>query len=333
MTGMRQRLQRGVILLAAAAFLVGLLAPSGAAALTKVKVGSSPLISYAPIFVAIEKGFYKEEGLEVELINFASGAKMISALATGDIQVAAGSASAGLFNSIAKGADFRIVADKGQIRPGYGFVQLIIRKDLLDSGAIKDVQDLAGRRVASHAKGIINDYILHYIAKNKGLDVSKVNLVYMAPPKIFQALQTKSIDAAVTVEPWTVRAEKEGVAVRFLPADKIPELQKLQVAEILYSGKFIREEEEVGRKFMRAYLKGIKYFNARGMQENEMLDIIGKYTKVPQEMIKASIPFYLDNDGKVLVESVSALQDYFFDQGFIKQKLPMEKVVDLRFLK
>lgn len=333
MTRITQRFQAGCIALTALTFLLGVLAPGAAAQLTKVKVGSSPLVSYAPIFVAIEKGFYKEEGLEVELINFDSGAKMNSALATGDIQVAAGSASAGLFNSIAKGSDFRIVADKGQIRPGYGFVQLIIRKDLLDSGAIKDVQDLAGRRVASHAKGIINDYILHYIAKHKGLDVSKVNLVYMAPPKIFLALQTKSIDAAVTVEPWTVRAEKEGFAVRFLPADKVPELQKLQVAEILYSGKFIREQEEVGHKFMRAYLKGIKYFNARGMQENEMLDIIGKYTKVPRDMIKASIPFYLDNDGKVLVESVAALQDFFFERGFITEKVPMEKVVDLRFLK
>lgn len=320
----------GVVL---ALVLLVSLTPAAAPAQGVIKVGILPLISYAPIYVAVEKGFFKEEGLEVELIRFASGAKMMAPLATGEIQVASGSASAGLFNSIAKGADFRIVADKGQIRPGHGFVQLIVRKDLLDSGAVKSVKDLEGRTVANHARGIINDYILYAIEKERGLDRSKLNLVYMEPPKIYAALKSKAIDAAVTVEPWTVRAEMEGLAVRYIYADQLALVREMQIAEIFYSGKFIREQEAAARKFMKVYLRGIRYFKERGLKNDEIVTIIEKYTKVPRNMISASTPFYLDNDGKVLVESIEKLQDFFYEEGLVKQKLPMDKVVDLRFLK
>src|SRR6516164_9051479 len=109
------------------------LGPSMARAqLDTVKLGDLAAISNAAIYIAIEKGFFKEQGVNTEISNFASAAKMVPALVVGELEVSVGSASAGLFNAIAEKAPFRIVADKGQAREGYGFSLLAVRKDLVD---------------------------------------------------------------------------------------------------------------------------------------------------------------------------------------------------------
>ena len=96
-----------------------------------VKLGDLAAISNAAIYIAIEKGFFKEQGVNTEISNFASAAKMVPALVVGELEVSVGSASAGLFNAVAEKAPFRIVADKGQTREGYGFSLLAVRKDLV----------------------------------------------------------------------------------------------------------------------------------------------------------------------------------------------------------
>ncbi|HEY3190693.1 MAG TPA: ABC transporter substrate-binding protein, partial [Solirubrobacteraceae bacterium] len=106
-----------------------------------VKVGDLPALSTAAFYVAIDKGFFAERGLRIETEIFASAGKMTPALATGHIEVATGAPSAGLFNSMASGAGFKIVADKGQVRPGFNGTLLTVRKDLVESGQVKSARD------------------------------------------------------------------------------------------------------------------------------------------------------------------------------------------------
>ena len=111
-----------------------LLGPSAGRAQTEtVKLGDLAAISNAAVYIAVEKGFFKEQGINTEITNFASAAKQVPALVAGELEVSVGSASAGLFNAVAQQAPFRIVADKGQAREGHGFSLLTVRKDLLDS--------------------------------------------------------------------------------------------------------------------------------------------------------------------------------------------------------
>src|SRR5260370_31429767 len=145
---------------AAAALFLVVLAPWPVLADETVRVGDLPAISNAGIYVAIGQGFFKEEGVVVERARSAPGAKMIAPLATGQLDVAIGTPSAALYNSIASGMDFRIVADKGQQRLGYSFVPLVVRKDLWESGRVRSVKDLKGLKVASGAMGINLGYFL-----------------------------------------------------------------------------------------------------------------------------------------------------------------------------
>ena len=200
--------------------LLVLLPSLALAQLETVKLGDLSAISNAAIYIAIEKGFFKEQGINTEITNFDSAAKQVPALVAGELEVSVGSASAGLFNAVAEKAPFRIVADKGQAREGYGFSLLAVRKDLVDSGQVKTFKDLKGKKIAILAKGNVQHYLAGKMAEEVGLTINDVELTSLGAPNQVTAFETKAIDAAYVVEPWAARFAERGVAVRFRTPDR-----------------------------------------------------------------------------------------------------------------
>jgi NitT/TauT family transport system substrate-binding protein len=297
-----------------------------------VKLGDLSAISNAAIYIAVEKGFFKEQGVNVEISNFASAAKMVPALVAGELEVSVGSASAGLFNAVAQQAPFRIVADKGQAREGYGFSLLAVRKDLLDSGQVKTFRDLKGKKIAILAKGNIQHYLVGKMAEEVGLTINDVELSFLTAPNQVTAFETKAIDAAYAVEPWVARFTERGVAVQFRTPDQVKGLGPVQVGVIIYSGKFINERRPVAQRWMNAYLKAAELFHTKGTKDPEIATILEKYTKVPAKVIQAAIPPYQDPNGKVLRENLADQAQWFASNG-MQQKVSIENALDLSFLK
>jgi NitT/TauT family transport system substrate-binding protein len=320
----------------ALAVLAGLAAWPIAAAWAQeeaVKVDDRRAISNAGIYIAIEHGYFKELGLRNELIFFASAAKTLPALTAGELDVSAGAPSAGLFNAIAQGAPFRIVADKGQVRAGTGFNMLVVRKDLVDSGQVKSVQDLKGRKVALFAKGITQDYVLGKMAEEVGLTIKDFDITYMAAPNQITALETKAIDAAVTVEPWAANFQERGLAVRFRTPDQVRGLTPYQTAVIIYSGSFMKERRAAAQRWMDAYLRGCREYVEKGPNDPQVLAILEKFTRVPARAIKASIPYHQDPKGKLAMDSLADQIAWFVANGFMPEKIPVERAVDQSFLR
>ena len=311
--------------------VVALAAPAGAA--DTVKLGDLPAISNAGIYIAIEKGYFQERGVAVDIERFASAGKMTAPLATGQLDVSVGSPSAGLFNAIAGGMDFKIVADKGQVRPGYNFIPLIVRKDLVDSGKVKTLKDLKGLKIANGAKGINLDYFLAKMLEHVGLGYDAVDVVYMSYPDGVKALASRAVDAAFAPEPWGAQAEKEKIGTRLFVTEDVPALATFQVAAIMYSGKFIKERPKVARAFMQAYVQGLKLYNSKGgLKDAEIAGILAKHLKLPVETIQATFPVYLDPSGKLRVQDLAAFQDWFHRMGWVKETVAMDRVVDQSFL-
>jgi NitT/TauT family transport system substrate-binding protein len=297
-----------------------------------VKLGDLAAISNAAIYIAAEKGFFKEHGIVTEITSFASAAKMVPALVAGELEVSVGSASAGLFNSVAQQAPFRIVADKGQAREGYGFSLLAVRKDLVESGQVKSFKDLKGKKIAILAKGNIQHYLVGKMAEEAGLTINDVELTFLNAPSQVTAFETKAIDAAYAVEPWPARFAERGVAVPFRTPDKIKGLGPVQVGVIIYSGKFIKERRPVAQRWMAAYLKAAELFHKNGTKDPAVAAILEKYTKVPAKVIQAAIPPYQDPGGKLLVENLADQAQWFASNG-MQQKVDVQNALDLSFLK
>ena len=244
-----------------------------------------------------------------------------------------GSASAGLFNAVAEKAPFRIVADKGQTREGYGFSLLAVRKDLVDSGQVKTFKDLKGKKIAILAKGNIQHYLVGKMAEEVGLTINDVELSFLGAPNQVTAFETKAIDAAYAVEPWVARFTERGVAVRFRTPDQVKGLGPVQVGVIIYSGKFIKERRPVAQRWMNAYLKAAELFHTKGTKDPEIAAILEKYTKVPAKVIQAAIPPYQDPKGQPLRENLADQAQWFASNGMQQQKVSIDSALDLSFLK
>ena len=109
---------------------------------------SGAAVSDGGLLLADEKGYFKEEGLDVEITVLASTPDVYGPLATGQVDIAGTGPNSGFFNAIQRDIPVRIVADKGNVAPGNGFLSLVVRKDLIDSGDFKDLADLKGKTLA-----------------------------------------------------------------------------------------------------------------------------------------------------------------------------------------
>ena len=331
--GVRPRRAESVGALLLLVVLLGFLAPSAQAQEEVVQLGDLLALGNVGVYVAVEKGYFREQGIRNEISTFASAAKAMPALGSGELEVSVGAASAGLFNAIAQGATFRIVADKGQTGPGKGYVYLTVRKDLVDSGQVKTVRDLKGRKVALFAKGIVQDYIMGKMAEEVGLTIKDFDLTYMAAPNQLAAYKAKAIDAAQVNEPWGANFEAEKVAVRFRTPDQVRGLGAVQIGVIMYSGKFIRDRRPVAQRWMDAYIKGCRFFLEKGMRNPEVLAILEKYTKVPAKTIEAAISQHQDPDGRPNLKNLADQIQWLVANGYMPRGIEVEQAVDLSFLR
>ncbi|HEY7675584.1 MAG TPA: ABC transporter substrate-binding protein [Candidatus Methylomirabilis sp.] len=321
---------RWVLSLAAASLWLS--PPAARAQEEVVKLGDLLALGNVGVYAAVEKGYFKEQGIRNEITTFASSAKALPALTAGELEVAVGGASAGLFNAVAQGAGFRIVADKGQTGPGRGYVYLTVRKDLVEEGQVRTVRDLKGRKVAIFAKGSIQDYLMGKMAEEVGLTLRDFDVTYMAAPQQLAAYQAKAIDAAQVNEPWGANFVAQNVAVRFRTPEQVRGLGAVQIGVIIYSGRFIRERRPTAQRWMTAYLKGCRFYVERGIHDPEVLAILEKYTKVPAKTIEAAIPQHQDPEGRPNVASLADQIQWFVTNGYMPKPVTVEQVVDLSFL-
>lgn len=327
-------------ILAAITFVVGLLVAveaSYAEDSVTVRVGTLGAISDAPIFIADKKGFFREEGIAVVMTEFNSAAAMVAPLGTGQLDVGAGSPSAGMYNAVSRNINVRIVADKAQSSPGYGATKLIVRKDLVDIGKFKTLKDLKTLKVAGNAPGVSNTSMLNSMLKSVGLSYSDVTVVNLPFPDHLTALTNKAIDAGATIEPIATLAVEKGVAVQIMRDDEIDPYH--QIATLLYADHFAAKPDLAGH-FMRAYLRGVRFYlkalkdsKLAGETADEVIAILMQYTNVKSaELLRSITPTGMDPNGRVNVASLQKDLDFYASQGLIEGKVDLAKIVDHSFV-
>lgn len=303
-----------------------------------VKIGVNGVVSDAAFFIAERKGFFAKQGIKPELIHFDSGPQMVAPLGTGQIDVAAGASSAGLFNAVARGIGLKIVADKGSAPVGYSYVPIIVRKDLIDDGKVKTYADFKGLKIAEAGKGGTPGPILNEGLKRGGLNYDDVQHVYnLGYPQQVLALANKAIDIGVTAEPAATLAIKKGYAVRFSAPDLYP---NQQIAVLLYGDQFIKSRSDVATKFMVAYLEGVRFYNGAlkdghfsGPNARELIDILVEYTKFKDRALYADMtPNGCNPDGYVDLPSLTKDYGFYKAHGYLEGSTTVGALVDHSFV-
>jgi NitT/TauT family transport system substrate-binding protein len=319
------------------AFSAVMLASSNVMAQSTVNIGVIGATSDAAFYIADRKGYFKAEGIDANITNFKNSAEMIAPLGSGQLDVAAGATAAGLYNSVGRGIDIKIVADKGSMPRGYGYMPLLVRKDLIESGKFKGLKDMKGLKVGSQSPGGAALSTLNEALKKGGVAYKDVELVYMGHAQLAFALQNKALDAAFVTEPSATRAVQNGSAVRFAEGDDVYPGQQLAV--VLYGGHFVKSKPELAKKVMRAYIRAARDYNdalkdgkLAGPNADEIISILVQSTpEKDQKIYREMIANGTHPDGKVDVASIKKDYQFFKEQGLLTAEVDVDKVVDLSF--
>lgn len=335
----RQALRQGLALAGAGLAHLTLGAPARAQQkLIPVKCGVPNAATDVGYFVAHAKGYFKEEGLDVSFTPFPSAATMIAPLASGELQVGAGGPSAGLYNAISRGMDIRIVADKSKNVVNRGSQKLLVRKALVESGRVKTLADLKGLKFANGAPGSSASSVIYKVLQKAGLEASDITEVSMSFPQQVAALESGAIDFAMPPDPATTLALNRGVAVSLLNGWDVYPVH--QIAVTLYSGRFATQQPDAARRFMRAFLKGVRYHNDAlnekgefsGAKGDEVVKILTEYGPFKDPALYRSfILAFCDPDGGLHMESLKEDIEIFQKLKLLEKPVDINQVVDLSF--
>jgi NitT/TauT family transport system substrate-binding protein len=288
--------------------------------LTKVSVGHVPVTIYAPLFVAVDKGYFAEEGIEVELLPVEGGTENVVQVAAGNFDVAGGGIGAGMLNAVARGVEFEIAAPLHTERPPLTS-PFVVSKKRYDSGELTKMSDLKGKKVSTNAKGAATEYWLWKALQQGGLDFPDVEVLGVGFREVAPALENGSLDGAILGEPLATLAEDQGLVAR-LSEDFI---EGFTPTVIYFNKDWSTKHPELAQGFIKAFLRGARDLNGDQWYSDENLTIIEKYTKVPADVVKRANRSYHDPNGVVPLADLMELQRFFRSQG----ELSYDEDIDL----
>ncbi len=283
--------------------------PEGA---TEVRFGYIPVSIFAPIFVAYEKGYFAEYGIDMKLEPLPGGTDMVLLASTGDLDMAVSGVGPAFWNAANQGIGVEVVSP-GHMEGNPVASPLMISKKACEEGTITSVADLAGKRVAVNAPGA-TELWLDLALETGGLSIEDVDLQYMSFPDAVVALDSSSLDASIIGEPLATQAEQQGLAVRLV--SELP-VEDIQPTMIFGNTEWMAENPELAAGVVAGYIRA-----SRDLTENfndpVNLAIIQKYTDVPPELIAASVKPVYSTDGAINVGSLDQLQGFFHERGLLE---------------
>jgi len=326
------------ILGAAAMLLTSCASPSTptgtgtAGSLTTIRVGHTTDLSNAPIYIAEAKGYFADEGVEVQDESITSGATGMSLVAAGQIEVLQAGLSAGYFNIVQQGLALTIVGG-GAVVPdpatagGPVPAGLLVRKELVDDGTVASVADLKGLKVGvPGGPGAALAYYTDEVLRSAGLSLADVQIQNVGVADTETALQSGAIDASIGVEPFATQAVNDGVAVDFAP---VPVGDG--VAAMIYNTDFSSTPAATG--YYRAMVRASCDLVGADAKSPETLSILSEALGVPEDQIAAT-PFYAFEIPPG-VENVEKMQKLWVGNGQTEytELLPIDRLINDSFAK
>lgn len=321
-----------------AATLAGAMLAMSAAARSadSVTVGTGGSASDAPFYIAQDRGYFKDENLDVKLLVLDSGAKVIAPLGTGELDVGSGALSVGFWNALTRGVKFRVVADRGHTERGYYYQSVFMRKELIDSGAMKSLKDLAGKRMGFAAQGVTSLSLLNEAAKSAGFKFEDVTPVYLSFPSQIAAMQNGALDVSFLIEPQATVAASTGYGVRFMNTDDFYPHQQISV--LFYSEKFATERADVAARLMRAWLRGARTYNdaikdghIAGPGADAVVETMAKSFSMDPELVRRMFATAIDPNGDVNAAGIQNDLDFFQKQGWVPGGPKAADFIDVSF--
>ena len=315
---------------AIAVLALGILTTPATAQRATVKIALVPSIPGGSTYIAVDKGYFRDAGLDVTVERIDSLSKAVAFVATNQVQVGQGGINAGYFNAVADGLPLVMTLESGST-PLYH--QIILRPDLKDT--VKTVADLKGRKIGISSPGSTSVYEIGMVLASAGLRLKDVDIKYLSFTQMGPALINGALDAALEVAPFGEIAIEQKMAAGWIdPEDHIKQLPLTNVAYIANTD-WIKQQPDVARRFFVALARaGRDYCQAyhHGPNRAEIIDtmiknkIVADRDQLDKMEWQARSP-----DGRFSLASIESLQNFYKDEAIIDKVAPRDRLVDASF--
>jgi NitT/TauT family transport system substrate-binding protein len=307
--------------------------------LLKARVGVLRLSSSAPVFIAQDKGYFRDAGLDIELKFFDAAQPIAVAVASGDIDFGITAFTAGLYNLAGKGA-LKVIGGMSREKAGYPLIGYFASNNAYAAG-LKTPKDLAGKRIAVTQVGSSFHYSLGLLADKYGLKLSDMKVLPLQSlANAAAALKGETVDAAL-LPASTARKLMDDGGAKLLGwvGDETP----WQLGAVFASPKTLtnrplvtkllaalaRADREYHDVILAAVIDGKAPINEK---TKPLLEIIAKYTNLPLEQVVGNCA-YIDPDGKLDVKNVANQIEWLQAQGFVDKGFTADDIIAKDYVK
>jgi NitT/TauT family transport system substrate-binding protein len=305
----------------------------------KASIGVLRLSSSAPVFIAQDKGYFRDAGLDIDLKFFDAAQPIAVATTSGDIDFGITAFTAGLYNLAGKGT-LKVIGGMSREKAGYPLIGYFASNNAYAAG-LKTPKDLAGKRVAVTQVGSSFHYSLGLLADKYGFKVSDVKIVPLQSlSNAAAALKGETVDAAL-LPVSTARKLMDDGGAKLLGwvGDETP----WQLGAVFASPKTLTNKVLVA-KLLTALVRADREYHdvilaqvsdgkaAINEQTKPLLEIIAKYTNLPVEQVVGNCA-YIDADGKLDVNNVDNQIKWLQAQGFVDKGFDADAIIAKDYVK
>lgn len=288
----------------------------------------------APVYLAEEYGYFAEQGITLNYVQFPSASEVIPSITRGDVDVAAIGINPATLNALAGNFGIKLVADTGTQFPGFPLNIVVVTNEM--AGTIKGPADLKGHKIALTPPGLgtASGFLLSKYLAQGGLTVNDVDVVPLGFPDQVAALTNRSVDVAFMAEPFATQVVKQNIGKMLTGSDTM--LPGYQVTGLLYTDKFMNSSHEVAVGYMVAFLKGVRAymaaFGGNATEQDRVIAVMTKRTDIKDAALwKEIIPTGSSPDGVVDLPSIAAAQAYFKGMGLVQSTPDPATLVNTSF--
>jgi NitT/TauT family transport system substrate-binding protein len=286
----------------------------------RMVVGVSTVnVAFLPIYLTQDKGFFKDEGLDVLVVMFNAGATNLQAMIGGDVQIMAGGVPETVL-ARAGGADIK----------NFWAISNVMPFQIYGSAKLKSLEQSKGKKFAISRFGSLSEFLTRSALKHSGVDPKDVTMLQIgATPARFTTLASGIVDATILWFPVTERAKAAGMNKLFDLKDLYPNWTNVG---FIARESWLAKEKEQTTKFLRAYQRGVRYTREN---RNDGILTLEKYVGLNAAEAAAGYDEYRESfplDGRILDAGIVATIEQEIETGRLKGKIPVSEMIDNSFI-